>query len=113
MQEQRDYSLIFLRIFAIAVFAVISLTVCWIIAAQFPNVSIFGWLIVLAYMGTAFLVPTVVAPYLSNRLKISDYTAWKIAMAVWVSSTAIVGVLAWPMVSSYVSPLFMAASYVG
>lgn len=112
MRRQRDYSLIFLRILAMAVVVVVLLTVYWTIAARYPNVSVWGWLIVLAYMGTAVFIPTIVAPYLSNKLKIGAYLAWKISMVVWISSTAIIGLLARPVIGSYIEPFFIGASYV-
>jgi hypothetical protein len=113
VDERRDYSLIFLRILAVAAFGVAVLVVYWTVATHFPDISILGWIAVLAYAAIAFVVPTIAAPYLSAALKTTDYIAWRIAMSIWIAVTAVAWVLSWPIVGPYIRPIFIHASYVG
>ena len=108
MRRRPGYSIIF---FGLIVFVGITLTIYWTIAADFPNISVWGWAVVAAYMVIAFVVPTVLAPFVSRTVNMSNYIAWRVVMAVWVSSTAIAGLLAWPIIGSYIKPLFVGGAH--
>jgi hypothetical protein len=111
MRQQSDYSIIFLRLLFIAACAIGALTIYWIVEAKFPNISIWGWAVVAAYMVIAFLVPMLVAPFVSSAFNMTHYLAWKFVMMVWVSLTAVVGLVTWPIIGSYIKSFFVGSGH--
>jgi hypothetical protein len=111
MRQQSDYSIIFLRFFFVAVCAVGVLSIYWMVAARFPNISIWGFIVVAAYIVIAFVVPTITAPFVSKAFDMTNYLAWRLVMNIWVASTAIVGLLAWPIIGAYIKPLFVGGGH--
>ena len=108
MRRHPSYSIIF---FGLIVAVVFVLTIYWKVAADFPDISVWGWVVVIAYLATAFIVPMVLAPFASRVFNMSNYIAWRIVGAIWVSSTAIAGLLAWPIVGPYIKPLFVGGTH--
>ncbi len=115
MSEGRDY----VRTAAVAFVAVvvpvgIGLTIYWTVATNFPEITLGGWLVVCGYLLTVAAVPTALTPFLSRTIDLERYTwgrAWRVTAFVWVSITAITGLLAWPAIGPYIKPLFVGGGH--
>jgi len=111
MDEPRDYSrTTALALLAVVVPAGIGLTVYWTVAARFPEITLGGWVLIGAYLFTVLAVPTAVTPFLSRTINLERYTfgrAWRVTAFVWITITAIAGLLAWPAIGPYIKPFFV------
>ena len=111
MSDRRDYA----RTAAVALIAVvvpvgIGLTIYWTVLTRFPEITLGGWLLICGYLLTAAAVPAALTPLLSRAIDLERYTfgrAWRVTAFVWVTITAIAGLLAWPTIAPYIKPLFV------
>jgi hypothetical protein len=88
----------------------VGLAVYWTVAARFPETTLGGWLLVYGYLLTAVAVPSALTPLLSRTIDLERYTfdrGWRVVAFLWVTLTAIAGLLAWPVIGPYVRPLFV------
>jgi hypothetical protein len=83
----------------------IGLTIYWAVVTRFPAITAGGWLLVGGYLSLTVAVPTVLTPYASRTFHSGSLT-WRLIALVWVSITAITGLLAWPAIGSYIEPFF-------
>jgi hypothetical protein len=115
MSERRDYGLIAAVVLLIVVVPVgMGLTIYWSVYARFPEITLGGWLLVIAYLLTAAAAPTVLTPILQRRVDLERYTfgrAWRMVAITWIAITAIAVLLAWPVIEPYVKPLFVGGSH--
>lgn len=98
-----------LTLLVVILAAGIGLTIYWTMIASFPEITPGGWLVVCAYLFLVVAVPTAATPVLSRTIDLERRTwgrAWRVTASVWVTITAIVGLLAWPMIGPYIQPFF-------
>jgi hypothetical protein len=109
--SKRDYGRIAaIGFIAVAVPTGIGLTIFWTVAARFPGITLGGWILLCVYLLVAAAVPTALTPLVSRAFGAWRYT-WRVIALVWVSITAIAGLLAWPNIESYVKPFFVVGSH--
>jgi len=113
MSERRDYG----RTAAVALVIVvvpvgIGLCIYWTVMSSFPEITLGGWLLICGYLLTTAAVPAALTPFLSRAIDLERYTfgrAWRVTAFVWITITAIAGLLAWPVIGPYIKPFFVGA----
>ena len=107
MNEPRDYGrLVAMAFMVIVAPIVLGMTLYWTIAGAFPGITAGGWILVCAYAMVSAIAPAVLSPIVSNAFDMGRY-AWRLIALVWISTTAIAGLIAWPVLEPYIKPLFV------
>jgi hypothetical protein len=110
MTERHDYArTTALAIAVVVVIVGVGLTLYWTVSARFPEITLGGWLLVCAYLCTLLAVPTFVTPLVRRTFNLERRafgSAWRLVAFVWVTMTAIAGLLAWPTIEPYLRPFF-------
>jgi hypothetical protein len=113
MSDQPDYGrTVAIAFLAIVIPAVGVLVIYRTVLRDFPEITVGGWLLVCGYLLTVVVVPTVMTPILTRAVELERYTfgrAWRVTALLWVTITAIAGLLAWPVIGRYIKPFFVGA----
>ena len=110
MSEQRDYGLSAATAFLAVVVPVGSaLIIHRTVLNAFPEITLGGWLLVCGYLLTTVAVPTAITPVLSRAIDVHHFPLWRVTACLWVTITAIVGLLLWPAIGTYIQPFFVGA----
>jgi len=111
MSQQRDYARSAALVLLMVVVPVgIGLTLYWTIVTRFPEITLGGWLLVGGYVLTLIAVPVALTPFVSRAIDLERYTfgrARRVTAFVWVAITAIIALLAWPVIGPWIRPLFV------